>query len=273
MARKSPATREPAFTVEERRRGHLPSSGRLMGVVVEVFDLRQESEYLRSSTAQRCFKGAAVSARSKSRIIREVALGLQASVGEPNELGSVQLLGTAVTTWDGFRDTTSALSKLLESSGAPWAIPALIVRGLIARGVDACLDAVDEESRPPVRHGGVGSLLRRWQDGGSRRISRDALAEAVGCCTNTVDAWMDQGVLPKPDKIRVLARFFGERLGRSEGRLAIELRYRCARVRFVEWLRRGVRRRSADAEGLVRGRSPARAWLAARPESSLSPPG
>lgn len=238
MARKSTSMSGTMPVDERRAHGHLPSSGQLVGVIVEVFDLRCESEYLKGSTAQRWFHGERISARNRKRVIGEVASGLRSALGGSTKIGSEASLRIAAVAWDGFRDTTVSLSTVLESSGGPWAVPAIIIRGLVEVHVGALLPKVEVQRIPPPRVGGVGALLRGWQEAGSRRISRDELTAGLRCSRNTVDAWMDRGALPRLERMRAIARLFARRVGQSEGRLLAELRCRCARSRFVRWLGR-----------------------------------
>lgn len=231
--------------VDERRaHGHLPSSGQLIGVLVEVFDLRCESKYLKNSTARRWFHGGRISARSRNRIITEVASSLGSALGGSTEIRSEASLKVAAAAWDGVRDTVTSLSTSLESSGVPWTVPAIMMRGLVVAQLGALLPKVEVEGIPPARIGGVGELLRRWQRAGSRRVSRDELSAGLQCSRNTVDAWLDRGALPKLESMRALARFFARRVGGSEGGLLTELRCRCARSRFGRWLRLAVHGRS-----------------------------
>ena len=159
-------------------RAHLPSSGVLLGTLVEICGLRRESEFLRGSTARRWFRGEAIRPGSRARIIHEVASSAQASFGESVVLGSEELLTGAVMVWDGFRGTTSSMSNLLESSGGPWAIPALIVRGFVMAGITGCLSGVPDDGAASARSS-VATLLREWQRAGRTRISRNEIAKDV----------------------------------------------------------------------------------------------
>jgi len=247
MATKSTRARGMLPIDDRQSHGHLPSSGQLVGVIVEVFELRCESEYLKGSTAQRWFHGEKISVRNRNRIIGEVALGLRLALGGSTTIGSEGSLRVAVAAWDGARGTATSLSKLLESSGGPWAVPAIMMRGLTMACVGAFLPK-EAQGMPPTHVDGVGALLRRWQQAGPRRISRDELTAGLACSRNTVDAWLDRGALPKLERMRAIARFFARRVGQSEGGLLIELRCRCARSRFGRWLRDAVHRRLGRSE-------------------------
>lgn len=232
---------------DRQSHGHLPSSGQLVGVIVEVFELRCESKYLKSSTAQRWFHGEKIRVRNRNRIIGEVALGLRSALGSTT-IGSEGSLRVGVAAWDGVRGTATSLSKLLESSGGPWAVPAIMMRGLIEAHVGGFLPNEVQSMTPTGGHG-VGALLRRWQRASPRRTSRDELTAGLVCSRNTVDAWLDRGALPKLESMRAIARFFARRIGQSEGGLLTELRCRCARSRFGRWLRDAVHRRLGRSDG------------------------
>lgn len=245
-------------------RGHLPSSGCLLGVLVETCDLRPESETLRGSTAQRWFRGEPVRPTSQERIISEIARSARASFGDVTLVGSEELLTCMTVAWDGFRGTASSMSNLLESSGGPWAIPVLIVRGFVMASVADCLSVVGDDDASPRRSGGVRALLRRWQAAGSKRLSRDELARLLRRSRNAIDAWLDHGALPKRDSIVEVARVFGRHLGRCEHELAIELRRRVAVDRLGRRMLEVFRRRPRWA-----GRSGSPAVVSDRRQSEV----
>lgn len=159
MATKSLASRRSS-TVDGWASGHLPSSGCLLGVLVETCELRHESEYLQGSTAQRWFRGETIRPSNQERIIGEVARSVRASFGESAVLGSEELLTCTAAAWDGVRGTASSAASFLESSGGPWSIPVLIMRGFVTAGALGCL-AVIHQDPPSTRGGGVGAYSGR----------------------------------------------------------------------------------------------------------------
>lgn len=213
-----------------------PTSGNIIGALVELLDVKPES--LRSRQVRRFFDGEVVSVRQRRKAFESFAAALLDNGIVPRsafkglDLPIAEVLASAIAFhaehWDHLGAYTYSHSgRVSQQRDAVMAYLRMVVVDAAVRGFALLwlMDAPEPGDETPswAKERGVARWFRKLLS--EAGLTREKFSELVDVSDRTVDMWLDDEVRPSADNIGQIAAALSDRLpGRSPQHLRDRLR-------------------------------------------------
>lgn len=217
---------------EPAKRFAPPTSGVILGALVDVLRLRDKNADLTDKTAQRYLKGhLGVSPESVNTVQRAIAsalveIGLDFGVeGSEGRDLVADLIAWNAHQWDqlggALRSNSCPVSKQDEVIAAFLRLVSIDFAIRYAAWALVKSKVRPDESTLPES---VGALLLRWRESLAEAPSVTATAKSLGVAASTLKSWLYQGKRPNAVTLEALADLFQPLLDRPRDELLTELR-------------------------------------------------